>query len=149
MSTVRLARKYLKEMLERDEGRIIIVASEAGVKPIPHLLALSASKASQLAIARGLAELTKGTNVRVNSLLPGPTATPGVQTYMETMAAERGLTAEVVERQYFAEHEPTSLLGRLLRPEEVADVALFLASPASAAVNGASQRAEGGIVRHT
>ena len=83
MSCVRMARHYLKPMLERNRGRVILVSSEAGVRPIPDMIPYCVTKASQICLARGLAELTKGSKVTVNSLLPGPTATEGVATYVD------------------------------------------------------------------
>eukprot|EP01102_Stenamoeba_stenopodia_P020080 TRINITY_DN7720_c0_g1_i1.p1 TRINITY_DN7720_c0_g1~~TRINITY_DN7720_c0_g1_i1.p1 ORF type:complete len:278 (-),score=82.75 TRINITY_DN7720_c0_g1_i1:111-944(-) len=149
MSTVRLSRKYLKPMLERNSGRIIIISSEVGERPLPHMVAYSVTKAAQVNFARGLAEITKGTAVTVNSVLVGPTWTEGVEKYIEGFAKEHNIpTPEEGAKQYFKEHERTSLLQRFIQPKEVADIVLFLASPLAAAINGAAQKAEGGIIRH-
>jgi NAD(P)-dependent dehydrogenase (short-subunit alcohol dehydrogenase family) len=148
MSTVRCCRKYLKHMLARDKGRIIIVSSEAGLRPIGDMLPYSMTKAAQINIARGLAELTKGTNVTVNSLLPGPTATEGVTTFIGGIAAKSGQTVEDATTAYFVDREPTSLLQRFLRVEEIAHIAMFLASDMSSGINGAAQLVDGGIIRH-
>lgn len=149
MSGVRLARAFLKGMLARNEGRIVFIASETGVRPLPHMVAYSVSKASQINLARGLAELTKGTNVTVNSVLPGPTMTDGVEKYMEDFAKAHGFAdRESAVKAYFERHETTSLLQRFLQPEEVANVVVFIASALGSAVNGAAQLAEGGLIRH-
>lgn len=149
MSTVRLSRKYLKDMLARDTpARIINVSSECGVRPIPHMLPYSVSKGSQIVFTRGLAELTKGTKVTVNSLLPGPTWTEGVAKFLEGIAVKDGVTVEEAQKQYFITNEPSSLLQRFLTVEEVANVALFLASDLSSGINGHAQHVEGGIIRH-
>lgn len=148
MSTVRPCRALLPGMLERDNGgRVIIVSSESAFKPLPNMVAYSSTKAMQVNIARGLAELTKGTSVTVNSLMPGPTATEGVVGYFAGMAKEQGREREEVTKAYFHEHEPTSLKQKLLNPDEIANAALYLASPASSATNGSAMRAEGGIYR--
>ena len=147
MSTVRVSRYFLKQMLERNSGRIIIVSSEAGVRPIPDMVPYSMSKAAQINIARGLAELTKGTKVTVNSLLPGPTATEGADKIVEGLAQQTGKSKEEAARGFFAEREPTSLIQRFLTVEEVANTALFLASDLSSGINGAAQLVEGGIIR--
>ena len=149
MSTVRMCRHFLKKMLESNKGRVIIVSSECGLRPIPNMLPYSMTKGAQLNIARGLAELTKGTNVTVNSLLPGPTATEGLDAFIDGLVAQsNGSTREEAIADYFKIREPTSLIGRFLTPQEVANVALFLASDLSSGINGASQLVEGGIIRH-
>lgn len=81
MSMVRLCRAIMPGMLERNHGVIINIASEAGVKPLPQMIHYSVTKSANISTSRGLAELTKGTAVRVNSLLPGPTWTDGVASY--------------------------------------------------------------------
>ena len=145
MSAVRLSRALLPAMLENDWGRIINVASEAAIKPLPQMIHYSMTKTSVVSLARGLAELTKGSRVTVNSVLPGPTWTAGVETYFEGLATDEGKPAQELIDNYFAEHEPTSLIQRFIDVEEVAQAVLFLA--ANGAVNGSAQRVEGGIVR--
>jgi NAD(P)-dependent dehydrogenase (short-subunit alcohol dehydrogenase family) len=147
ISTVRLCRRFLKPMLDRNSGRIIVVSSEAGMRPIPDMIHYSSTKSAQINIARGLAELTKGTNVTVNSLLPGPTSTEGLLQFIDGIATSTGVTREEASRRYFAEREPTSLLQRFLTVEEVANVALFLASDLSSGINGAAQLVDGGVIR--
>lgn len=147
MSGVRLSRYYLKHMLEANKGRVVFVSSECGLRPIPGMIPYSVSKAMQISCARGLAELTRGTNVTVNSVLPGPTMTEGVATYLKGFAKDKGIAADEAEQKYFSEHEPTSLLQRFLKPEEVANAVLFLVSSMGSGVNGAAQKVEGGIIR--
>ena len=147
LTTVKLCRKYMKRMLERNKGRIIIVSSEAGIRAIGDMIPYSATKAAQINIARGLAELTKGTNVTVNSLLPGPTATEGLDTFIQGLADENKSTKEEAITTYFKSREPTSLIQRFLTVEEIANVATFLASDLSSGINGSTQRVEGGIIR--
>lgn len=148
LSTVRFCRKYMKPMLERNSGRIIIVSSECGVRPIPDMLPYAMTKAAQLNVARGLAELTKGTKVTVNSLLPGPTATEGVNAFVEGIAKTTNESIEQTVKSYFSAREPTSLIQRFLTVEEVANVATFLASDLSSGINGTAQLVDGGIIRH-
>jgi NAD(P)-dependent dehydrogenase (short-subunit alcohol dehydrogenase family) len=105
----------------------------------------SMTKSAMLSISRGLAELTKGTAVRVNSLLPGPTWTGGVEDYFEGLAQQEGRPIQDVLSNYFQEHEPTSLIQRFAQVDEIADAAVFLAE--NGAVNGSSLRVEGGIIR--
>ena len=145
MSLVRLCRTLMPGMLERNRGCIINVSSEAAVKPLPQMIHYSMTKTAMLSISRGLAELTKGTAVRVNSLLPGPTWTGGVEDYFEGLAQQEGRPLEDVLSNYFQEHEPTSLIQRFAQVDEIADAAIFLAE--NGAVNGSSLRVEGGIIR--
>lgn len=147
MSTVRMCRKFLKDMLDRNSGRIIIISSEAGIRPIGDMIHYSVTKSAQINLARGLAELTKGTKVTVNSLLPGPTATEGLTDYIQGIADQSGKSHDQAIKDYFNVREPTSLLQRFLTVEEVANVATFLASDLSSGINGTSQKVEGGIVR--
>lgn len=79
MSGVRLSRHYLKRMMQQDRGRIIFIASEAAVMPSQEMAHYSATKTMQLSISRSLAELTKGTNVTVNTVMPGSTLTEGLR----------------------------------------------------------------------
>ncbi len=145
LSAVRLSRALMPGMLERGQGRIINIASEAAIKPLPQMIHYSMTKTALIALARGLAELTKGTAVTVNSLLPGPTWTEGVEAYVEGLAKEEGKPVQDVVENYFKQHEPTSLIQRFITVEEVAGGAVFLAS--NGAANGSALRLEGGIVR--
>lgn len=147
LSGVRLTRHHLPRMLERGQGRIVFVASDAAAQAQVDQLHYSVSKTAVVALARGLAEMTRGTQVTVNSVLPGPTATEGVGRVMDGIAAQTGLTHEAIERQLFETTVPSSLIGRLADPQEVADLIVFLASSRAPLTNGAAVRAEGGIVR--
>lgn len=145
MSTIRLCRALMPGMLESGRGRIINLASEAGIKPLPQMIHYSVTKTALIALARGLAELTKGTSVSVNSLLPGPTWTEGVEEYFRGLSEEENKPVQTVLDNYFKEHEPTSLIQRFITVDEVADAALFLAG--NGAINGSALRCEGGIIR--
>lgn len=147
MSGVRLARRYLPGMRERDWGRILFVSSESAVQIPVEMIHYGVTKTAQLAVARGLAETTFGTNVTVNSVLPGPTASEGVTAFVGQMAEEQGVSEEEMEKEFFETARPSSLRGRFIEPEEVAAMITFLCSPASSATNGAALRADGGVVR--
>ena len=101
------------------------------------------TKTAQLAIARGLAETTTGANVTVNSVLPGPTASEGVERFVRELAAEQKTDPGAVEDEFFRTMRPTSLLKRFAKPEEVAAMVAFVCSPVSSATNGAALRADG------
>ncbi|MBS0169446.1 MAG: SDR family oxidoreductase [Nitrospira sp.] len=145
MSGVRLARQYLKGMLERGHGRVVFISSESGISPAPEMAHYSATKTMQLSIARSLAELTKGTHVTVNSVLPGPTRTEGVGTFIQDIFPD--LTPAEAERRFIEQNRPTSLINRLIEPREIGDIVAFVCSARAAAINGSCIRAEGGLVR--
>jgi 3-oxoacyl-[acyl-carrier protein] reductase len=145
MSGVRLARHYLKPMLERKTGRILFVSSESAISPSPEMAHYAATKTMQLSISRSLAELTKGTGVTVNSVLPGSTKTEGVGKFVQDIFPDE--TPQAAERRFMQENRPTSLLERLIDPQEIADFVTFLSSPLSSAINGAALRVDGGLVR--
>ncbi|HVF02420.1 MAG TPA: SDR family NAD(P)-dependent oxidoreductase [Rubrobacteraceae bacterium] len=147
MSGVRLARHYLPGMKGQDWGRIVFVSSESGVQIPAEMIHYGVTKTAQLAVARGLAETTVGTGVTVNSVLPGPTASEGVKTFVGRMAQEQGKDEAAMEEEFFQTARPSSLLQRFIEPEEVAEMIAFVCSPASSATNGASLRADGGVVR--
>ncbi|QDG75383.1 SDR family NAD(P)-dependent oxidoreductase [Labrenzia sp. PHM005] len=145
LSAVRLARRVLPDMLSRNAGAVVNLASEAAVKPLPQMVHYSVTKTAMLGLTRGLAELTKGTGVRVNSVLPGPTWTEGVQSYFEGLAEQKSEPIDEIVSNYFKNDEPTSLIQRFIEPDEVARMIAFVAS--SKAANGAGYRIEGGIIR--
>lgn len=145
LSGVRLARHYLKAMLASKSGRIIFIASEAAVTPSPEMAHYSATKTMQLSLSRSLAELTKGTSVTVNTVMPGSTKTEGVAKFVQEIFPD--VPPEEAERRFMQENRPSSLLERLIRPKEIADVVTFVSSSLSSAINGAALRVDGGLVR--
>ncbi|MGX4584567.1 SDR family NAD(P)-dependent oxidoreductase [Paenibacillus chitinolyticus] len=147
MSGVRLSRHYLNRMIEKKEGRVIFIASEAAVMPSQEMAHYSATKTMQLSISRSLAELTKGTNVTVNTVMPGSTLTEGVESWLNTLYPNEKMTVEEAEKRFMRENRPTSIIQRLIRPEEIANLVTFLSSPLSSAVNGSAYRIDGGLVR--
>ncbi|WP_324676276.1 SDR family oxidoreductase [Hymenobacter sp. GOD-10R] len=146
LSGVRLSRHYFPQMLNENWGRILFISSESALQIPEEMIHYGTTKTAQLAVARGLAELTKGTNVTVNSVLPGPTASEGVQDFIKKLAAE-GKSAEEAERDFFQHARPSSLLQRFATTEEVANMVVYLASPLASATNGASVRVDGGVIR--
>lgn len=83
----------------------------------------------------------------VNSVLPGPTNSEGVHTFMVEMAKAKGVDPHVVEKEFFQTARPSSLLRRLATPEEVASMVVYLCSTLAVATNGAALRVDGGVVR--
>jgi NAD(P)-dependent dehydrogenase (short-subunit alcohol dehydrogenase family) len=147
LSGVRLARAYLPGMLQKKWGRIIFISSESAQQIPAEMIHYGMTKTAQVAVARGLAESVAGTGVTVNSVLPGPTASEGVGGFLESMAKQQNISTAEIEKQFFANARPSSLLKRFETPEEVAAVVAFVASTQAVAINGAAVRAEGGVVR--
>lgn len=147
LSGARLARLYLPFMRKRNWGRIIFISSESGYQIPAEMIHYGMTKAAQIAVARGLAEATAGTGITVNSVLPGPTRSRGVGDFVADWAAKTGKSAQTVEDEFFKTARPTSLIKRFATPEEVAAMVTFVASPQSAATNGAALRVDGGVVK--
>ena len=146
LSGARLARAYFPAMMERNWGRVIFISSESGLVTPGPMIHYGMTKTAQLAIARGLAELTKGTQVTVNSVLPGPTRSEGIVDFLKSTSSNPAATDAEVEAEFFKTGRPSSLLQRMIAPEEIASLVAYVASPLSAATNGASLRVDGGVV---
>jgi len=147
LSGVRLSRHYLPQMKDRNWGRIVFISSESGANIPAEMIHYGVTKTAQVALARGIAETTIGTAVTVNSILPGPTLSEGVGTFVQQLAQEQRITVEEMEKQFFEKARPSSLIKRFIRPEEVAALVAYVCSPLSAATNGAALRVDGGVVR--
>jgi len=145
LSGARLSRHYFPRMLTRDWGRVIFIASESGLMVPPDMIHYGMTKTAQMAVSRGMAALTKGTRVTVNTVLPGTTRSEGIIDFLKSVASDPDATSEVIEADFFARDRPTSLIQRMIEPEEIASLVAYVASPLSAATNGAALRADGGI----
>jgi len=147
MSGVRLSRAYLPAMKQRNWGRIVFISSESGLQIPAEMIHYGMTKTAQIAIARGLAETCEGTNVTVNSVLPGPTASEGVTEFVSNLATQQKMSTAEFEKEFFKNARPSSILKRFIEPDEIANVVAFVCSPLASAINGAAVRADGGVVR--
>jgi NAD(P)-dependent dehydrogenase (short-subunit alcohol dehydrogenase family) len=147
MSGVRLSRAYMPGMLKRNWGRIVFISSESALNIPKEMIHYGMTKTAQLAVSRGLAEMTRGTAVTVNSVLPGPTMSEGVEVFVKELAKQNGQSVEEAASQFVKQHRPTSLLQRFASVEEIANMVIYVASKESSATNGAALRAEGGIIQ--
>lgn len=145
MSGVRLSRGLLPGMIERGWGRVIFISSESGVNVPADMVHYGTTKAGMLALGNGLAKLTRGTGVTVNSIVGGPTFSEGVADAVAQIAQAQGLAADALKAAIIGGN-PTSLIERFIEPEEIATLAVYLASPVSSATNGAAMRADGGVL---
>ena len=146
VSGARLARAYFPAMLKRNSGRVIFVSSESALSVPKDMIHYAVTKTAQLTIARGLAELTKGTKVTVNSVMPGPTRADGIEKFLRSQASDPSAPIAAIEAEFFAKARATSLLQRMIEPAEIANLVAYLASPLSSATNGAALRVEGGLI---
>lgn len=146
VSGARLARHYFPRMLDKDWGRIIFIASESALLPPGEMIHYGMTKTAQLAIARGLAEQTRGTGVTVNSVLPGPTRSEGIVDFIQSVVENKDAPEAEREAEFFRTLRPLSLIRRLIEADEIGSMVAYLASPLAAVTNGAAIRAEGGIV---
>jgi NAD(P)-dependent dehydrogenase (short-subunit alcohol dehydrogenase family) len=147
MSGVRLARAYLPGMLKRNWGRIVFISSESALNIPKDMIHYGVTKTAQLAVSRGLAEMTRGTAVTVNSVLPGPTMSEGVETFVKGLARKNGQSVEEAASAFVKQFRPTSLLERFASVEEIANMVVYISSKEASATNGAALRVEGGIVQ--
>jgi NAD(P)-dependent dehydrogenase (short-subunit alcohol dehydrogenase family) len=147
MSGVRLSRHYLSRMKAANWGRIIFISSESAANIPVEMIHYGVTKTMQVALARGLAETTVGTDITVNSVLAGPTRSEGVEKFIVDMARTKNVTPDKIEKEFFQTARPSSLLQRFATTDEVAALVTFVASPVSSATNGAALRVEGGLLR--
>lgn len=145
LSGVRLARRLMPAMLDRGWGRIVFVSSESGVNVPADMIHYGTSKTAMLSVGNGLAKLTKGTAVTVNSVLGGPTYSDGVAQTVRALSGAQGITEDQMKAAIIGTNT-TSLLGRFIEPDEIATVVTFLTSPLASAINGSAVRADGGVL---
>ncbi|GGF32781.1 SDR family NAD(P)-dependent oxidoreductase [Subtercola lobariae] len=145
MSGVRLSRHALSGMLARNWGRIIFIGSESGVNVPADMVHYGMTKSAMLAVSNGLAKLTRGTEVTVNTVLGGPTYSDGVARVVDQIAQAQGVPSAEL-RAALVSANRTSLVQRFIEPGEIANLVLYLASPLSSATNGAAVRADGGVL---
>src|SRR5438128_4465769 len=147
LSGARLSRFYLPQMIQKNWGRIVFISSESGVNIPVEMVHYGVTKTAQIALARGVAETTAGTGVTVNSVLPGPTRSEGVERFVDDLTKAQGTDAVSFEAEFFRTVRPSSLLKRFETPEEVAALVVYVCSPRASATNGAALRVDGGVVR--
>lgn len=147
MSGIRLSRHYIPKMVDQGWGRSVFISSESAVQIPPEMVHYGMTKTAQLSIARGLAEAVRGSSVTINSVLPGPTLSEGVEKFVRQMVPDPSLSLEEASRQFVQKERPTSLLERMASVEEVANLVVYLCSNQASATTGAALRVDGGVLR--
>ncbi|MFF0463547.1 SDR family NAD(P)-dependent oxidoreductase [Streptomyces mexicanus] len=145
LSAVRLIRAYLPGMKERGWGRVLNLASDSAVVIPAEMIHYGMTKTSLLAVSRGFAKDAAGTGVTVNSVIAGPTHTGGVEDFVRELVGEE-LPWDEAQREFMVKYRPQSLLQRLIEPEEIAHLVVYLASPYASATTGGAVRVDGGYV---
>ncbi|EIK94852.1 short-chain dehydrogenase/reductase SDR [Pseudomonas sp. M47T1] len=146
MSGVRLSRAYLPGMADKGWGRVLFISSESGLNIPADMIHYGFSKTSNLSVSRGLAKRMAGTGVTVNAILPGPTLSEGLQDMLKDQQAASGESMEKTAAAFVMKHRPTSIIQRAASMEEVANMAVYIASPQASATTGAALRVDGGVV---
>ncbi|MBV8062007.1 MAG: SDR family oxidoreductase [Nevskia sp.] len=147
LSGARLSRIYAPGMKARGWGRIVFISSESGLQIPSEMVHYGMTKTAQLAVARGLAETLAGSGVTVNSVLPGPTLSEGVEGFVAEVAQSQKVSKADVERDFFKNMRPSSIIQRFASGEEVANMVVYTCSDQASATTGASLRVDGGVVR--
>ncbi|MDX3234425.1 SDR family NAD(P)-dependent oxidoreductase [Streptomyces sp. ME03-5709C] len=145
LAAARLTRMYLPRMLERGWGRVQYIASDSAVVTPAEMIHYGMSKTALLALGRGFAKRAAGSGVTVNSVIAGPTHTAGVEDFVRQLV-DPGLPWEEAQRAFMREHRPQSLLQRLIEPEEIANMVVYLSSDLASATTGGALRVDGGYV---
>lgn len=145
LSAVRLIRAYLPGMKDRGWGRILDLASDSAVVIPAEMIHYGMTKTSLLAVSRGFAKAAAGSGVTVNSVIAGPTHTGGVESFVRELVGDE-LPWDEAQRRFMIEYRPQSLLQRLIEPEEIANLVVYLASPFASATTGGAVRVDGGYV---
>lgn len=147
LSGAELTQFYLPKMLKKNQGRVLFISSESALNVPNEMIHYGMSKTAQLTISRGSAEMCRDTNVTVNSVLPGPTFSEGVEEFVKALAKQQGKSEEQAAKDFIRDNRPTSINQRFAKPEEIANVIVFLASEKAAMINGASVRVDGGVFK--
>ena len=147
LSGVRLSRAYIGGMREKNWGRVVFISSESGQQIPKEMIDYGVSKAAQIAVARGLAQHLAGTGVTVNTVMPGPTRSEGVETFLADLSKQTGKSLAEIEADFFKSVRPTSLIQRFTTTEEVANMVVDVCSKEASGTTGAPLRVDGGVVQ--
>ncbi|WP_328320265.1 SDR family oxidoreductase [Kribbella sp. NBC_00382] len=145
LSAVRLIRHYLPGMMERGFGRVMNIASDSAVVTPLEMVHYGVTKTALLAVTRGFAKAAAGTGVTVNSVMAGPTHTPGVEEFVGELVGD-DLPWDEAQRQFMKEHRPYSLIQRLIEPPEIGNMVVYLSSTQASVTTGGAIRVDGGYI---
>ena len=143
LSTVTLCQTAIPHMRSAGGGRIIAITSVSVKQPMENLLLSNSVRMGVIGLMKTLSNELAGDNILVNSVCPGWTLTERVQQLLAALAERRDVTSEEAAAQVVADIP----LGRMGRPEEIADVVVFLASDRASFVTGTAIAVDGGFVK--
>lgn len=146
MSGVRLSRAYLPQLIKKNWGRVVFISSESALNIPVEMIHYGLTKTADLALSRGLAKQAAGTGVTVNAVLPGPTQSEGVAVMLKDEAEKAGLSIEEAGTAFVKQHRSSSIIQRLAKVEEVANMVVYICSPQASATTGAALRVDGGVL---
>ncbi|MGQ3889104.1 SDR family NAD(P)-dependent oxidoreductase [Legionella sp. CNM-1927-20] len=147
MSAVRMTRHFTPGMVQKKWGRVIFISSESAIQIPVEMIHYGMTKTALLALSRGLAETVAGTGVTVNTVMPGPTKTEGVELFVRQLAADPQKNFEELEKEFFTHFRPNSLIKRFVTPKEVANLVTYIASPEASGTTGSTLRVDGGLAQ--
>ncbi|WP_449354826.1 SDR family NAD(P)-dependent oxidoreductase [Virgibacillus natechei] len=141
-----LSKFYLPKMSNNDFGRIIFIASEEAVMPSGQMPQYCMTKSMLLSLSKSLSKLTIGTEVTVNTVMPGPTLSENVHQIIEGMYSNEDMTFSQKEKEFMTTSLPQSEIQRFIRPTEIGRTVTFMCSPYASAFKGSPIRMDGGLV---
>lgn len=145
MSAIRMSRHYTPKMIDKKWGRVIFIASESAIQIPTEMVHYGMTKTAMLSVSRGLAQTVAGTGVTVNTVMPGPTKTDGVELFVKNLSTIPNASFAEQEKEFFAASRPGSLIKRFITTDEVANIVTYLSSELASATTGAGVRVDGGI----
>jgi 3-oxoacyl-[acyl-carrier protein] reductase/bacilysin biosynthesis oxidoreductase BacG len=137
---IRLVRAIVPDQIRRRDGRIVNIIGGAGRTPRPNFLPGGTSNAALLNFTRGISSELAQHNIRINAISPGLTATERAERLAEQRAQSQGVSVEQIK----AESLKAIPLGKLVQPEAIANLALFLVSDLAASITGGEILVDGG-----
>ncbi len=137
---IRLVRAVVPHFKSRNDGRIVNIIGGAGRTPRPSFLPGGTTNAALLNFTRGISKELAQNNIRINAISPGLTATERAESLAKQNAQARGVSVEEIK----TESLQAIPLGKIVKPEEIAALALFLVSNLAASITGAEILVDGG-----
>lgn len=141
-----LCKFYLPKMLENDFGRIIFIASEEAIMPSGQMPPYCMTKTMLLSLSKSLSKLTKGTEVTINTIMPGPTLSENVYQIIDSMYANLEMSFPEKEKKFMTTNLPQSEIQRFIKPIEIGRITTFICSPYASAFKGSPIRMDGGMI---